>query len=130
MFMAVAVGGATYVVDPGFGPFAPRFPVPLVDSSAGQTTHWTQRAGNFWVLHVTREGRQPVAGWATTLEVENPLDFEVFNHYIATRPKSPFVNWLFLSGVVEDIITGLSHLRWMSVIARNSTFVYKVAPST
>jgi adenylate cyclase len=31
----------------------------------------------------------------------------------------------FVDGVVEDIITGLSRLRWMSVIARNSTFVYK-----
>ena len=31
----------------------------------------------------------------------------------------------FADGVVEDIITGLSRLRWMSVIARNSTFVYK-----
>ncbi len=29
----------------------------------------------------------------------------------------------FADGVVEDIITGLSRLRWMSVIARNSTFV-------
>jgi len=100
--MTVAVGGATYVVDPGFGPFAPRFPVPLVDSSAGQTTHWMQRDGNFWVLHVTREDRQPVAGWASTLEVENPLDFEVFNHYIATHPKSPFVNWIFLSAVTPE----------------------------
>ena len=73
MFMTVVVGGATYVVDPGFGPYAPRFPVPLVASSPGQTTHWMQRDGNFWVLHVTREDRQPVAGWASTLEVENPL---------------------------------------------------------
>lgn len=102
MFMTVAVSGATYVVDPGFGPFAPRFPVPLVDSSAGQTTHWMQRDGNFWVLPVTREDRQPVAGWASTLEVENPLDFEVFNHYIATHPKSPFVNWIFLSAVTPE----------------------------
>src|SRR5271170_5159149 len=38
MFMTVAIGGASYVADPGFGPFAPRFPVPLVDSPAGQTT--------------------------------------------------------------------------------------------
>ena len=60
MFMTVVVGDATYVVDPGFGPFAPRFPVLLVDSSPGQTTHWMQRDGNFWVLHVTREDRQPV----------------------------------------------------------------------
>ena len=40
MFLTVSVGGETYVVDPGFGPFAPRFPVPLVESAAGQTTHW------------------------------------------------------------------------------------------
>jgi hypothetical protein len=38
-------------------------------------------------LHVTREDRQPVAGWASALEVENTLDFEVFNHYIATTPN-------------------------------------------
>ncbi len=102
MFMTVVIDDMTYVVDPGFGPFAPRFPVPLVDSPAGRTTHWMQRDGNFWVLHVTREERQPVAGWASTLEVESPLDFEVFNHYIATHPKSPFVNWLFLSAVTPE----------------------------
>ena len=61
-----------------------------------------EREGNFWILHVTREDRQPVAGWASTLEVENPLDFEAFNHYIATHPKSPFVNWIFLSAVTSD----------------------------
>ena len=61
-----------------------------------------EREGNFWILHVTQEDRQPVAGWASTLEVENPLDFEVFNHYIATHPKSPFVNWIFLSAVTSD----------------------------
>ncbi len=116
MFMTVPVDGVTYVVDPGFGPFAPRFPVPLVDSPPGQTTHWMQRDGNFWVLHVTREDRQPVAGWASTLEVENPLDFEVFNHYIATHPKSPFVNWIFLSAVtpkgrVNVMNRNVTHLR-------------------
>jgi len=40
MFMTVAVGDATYVVDPGFGPFAARFPVPLMDKPPGQATHW------------------------------------------------------------------------------------------
>ena len=28
-------------------------------------------------------------------------------------------------GISEDLITGLSHIRWLFVIARNSTFVYK-----
>ena len=31
----------------------------------------------------------------------------------------------FADGVVEDIITGLSRLRWLFVIARNSSFVFK-----
>jgi len=31
----------------------------------------------------------------------------------------------FADGVVEDIITGLSRINWLFVIARNSTFVYK-----
>jgi N-hydroxyarylamine O-acetyltransferase len=122
VFMTVAVGGATYVADPGFGPFAPRYPVPLVDSSPGQTTHWMQRDGNFWVLHVTRENREPVAGWASTLEVENPLDFEVFNHYIATHPKSPFVNWIFLSAVTPE--------GRVNVMNRNVTFLRGAGQST
>ena len=31
----------------------------------------------------------------------------------------------FADGIAEDIITGLSRLRWLFVIARNSSFVYK-----
>ena len=31
----------------------------------------------------------------------------------------------FTDGMVEDIITGLSRIKWMSVIARNSSFAYK-----
>src|SRR5262249_47350579 len=31
----------------------------------------------------------------------------------------------FADGMVEDIISGLSRIRWLFVIARNSSFVYK-----
>jgi adenylate cyclase len=31
----------------------------------------------------------------------------------------------FADGMVEDIITGLSRIKWLFVIARNSTFIYK-----
>ncbi len=31
----------------------------------------------------------------------------------------------FADGIVEEIITALSHMRWLSVIARNSSFIYK-----
>ena len=31
----------------------------------------------------------------------------------------------FVDGVVEDLITGLSRVKWLLVVSRNSTFVYK-----
>jgi TolB-like protein/tetratricopeptide (TPR) repeat protein len=34
----------------------------------------------------------------------------------------------FADGMVEEIITGLSRLKWLSVISRNSTFTYKNKP--
>jgi TolB-like protein len=47
-------------------------------------------------------------------------------------PVLPFENMsgdpeqdYFADGMVEDIITGLSRIKWLFVIARNSTFVYK-----
>jgi len=36
----------------------------------------------------------------------------------------------FADGISEDLITGLARIRWLFVIARNSSFVYKTAPST
>jgi N-hydroxyarylamine O-acetyltransferase len=95
MFLTVAIEGAIYVVDPGFGPFASPVPIPLQDGDTGQT-HWLSRGNDRWTLHVPRDG-QSVAGWLTTLEAENPIDFEVANHYTATHPRSPFTNMLMLS---------------------------------
>jgi TolB-like protein len=34
----------------------------------------------------------------------------------------------FADGIVEEIITGLSRIKWLFVIARNSTFIYKGKP--
>jgi adenylate cyclase len=34
----------------------------------------------------------------------------------------------FADGIVEDIITGLSRIKWLFVIARNSSFIYKGKP--
>jgi len=34
----------------------------------------------------------------------------------------------FVDGMVEDIITGLSRIKWLFVIARNSSFIYKGRP--
>ena len=34
----------------------------------------------------------------------------------------------FTDGMVDEIITGLSRIKWLSVISRNSTFIYKNKP--
>ena len=36
----------------------------------------------------------------------------------------------FADGMVEEIITGLSRIRWLSVTSRNSSFIYKNKPVT
>jgi N-hydroxyarylamine O-acetyltransferase len=102
MFLTVTLGGATFVVDPGFGPFAPRFPVPLVEAGAGdRATHWMTRENGLWALHVTRDD-QPAIGWLATLETENAVDFEVANHFTATHTGSPFLNWIMLSAITPE----------------------------
>ncbi len=43
---------------------------------------------------------------------------------ISSDPEQEY----FADGMVEDIISGLSRLKWLFVIARNSSFVYKGKP--
>src|SRR5262249_10553995 len=50
-------------------------------------------------------------------------------------PGLPFQNMsvdpeqeYFADGMVDEIITGLSRIKWLSVISRNSTFIYKNKP--
>jgi N-hydroxyarylamine O-acetyltransferase len=104
MFLTVPIEDATFVVDPGFGPFASSIPVPLEDGETtrgGGTAHWMARDGGLWTLHVTRHDT-PLPGWVTALEQQNAIDFEVANHFTATHPKSPFVNWIMLSAATPE----------------------------
>ena len=53
MFLTVALPGGVFVVEPGFGPFASRIPVPLRDGEEArseQETHWMIRDGSRWLL--------------------------------------------------------------------------------
>lgn len=102
MFLTVATGGATYVVDPGFGPFACPQPVPIDGSPVpnGAPTHRLGRDGDDWFLYVTHEGRE-IQGWVSKMEEEYPVDFEMMNHYIATHPASFFTHNILASAVTR-----------------------------
>jgi N-hydroxyarylamine O-acetyltransferase len=94
MFLTLQFDGAAFVVDPGFGGLAPRFPVPLVESDA-KATHRMVRDETHWMLR-TQSGDSVIDAWASTLEVDNAIDFELANHYTATHRNSPFVNRVLL----------------------------------
>jgi arylamine N-acetyltransferase len=61
----------------------------------GDETHWLTREDGHWVLHA-RFADAAFDCWATTLEPDNLVDFELGNHYTATHPASTFVNRLML----------------------------------
>jgi N-hydroxyarylamine O-acetyltransferase len=102
MVLTVPIEGRTFVVDPGFGGLAPDRPVPLTGSgNARDSSHWMERSGCHWILR-TRSAGNVVDCWASTLEADNRVDFEVGNHYTATHQASPFVNRLMLRAVTHD----------------------------
>jgi N-hydroxyarylamine O-acetyltransferase len=104
MFLTVPLAEGTFAVDPGFGAQSPNVPIALEDRSASRgegETHWLVRDGRHWVLRV-RSGDKTIDAWVSTLEEENPVDFEMGNHFTSTHPSSPFVNRILMSSLTED----------------------------
>lgn len=64
------------------------------------------------------------AGAAVTISLAPPEKPSIavlpFNN-LSRDPEQEY----FADGIVEDIVTGLSRIKWLFVIARNSSFVYK-----
>ena len=98
MFLTVTLPEGVFVVDPGFGGFGARFPVPLdAASTAENATHWMVRDGDRVTLRF-RRGEETIDGWVAALdEVHHPIDFEVGNYFTATNPGSPFKSMLMMS---------------------------------
>lgn len=84
---------------------------------------------------ILRRGLRFVGTVSEEGEVPAPVEKPKPALGIPARPSIavlPFVNLsgdpeqdYFADGMVEDIITGLSRIRWLFVIARNSSFTYK-----
>jgi N-hydroxyarylamine O-acetyltransferase len=104
MFLTVPLAEGRFVVDPGFGLLAPRVPVPLeqgAKTTFANETHWMVRDDSFWLLRAQTQ-EKTVDAWASTLEADNPVDFEMANHYTSTHPASGFVNRLMLSVITPE----------------------------
>lgn len=101
MFLTVPLREGLHVVDPGFGGLAACVPVPLVDglrTSDGAQTHWLTREDRHGVLHAEVDGRAQDC-WISAFEHDNPIDFEMSNHFTATFPASAFRQRLMLQAL-------------------------------
>src|SRR5262249_10338451 len=69
-----------------------------------------------------RPDRTPVAASGNALAIPDKPSIAVLPFpNMSGDPEEEY----FADGMVEDIVTGLSRIKWLFVIARNSTFVYK-----
>jgi TolB-like protein/Flp pilus assembly protein TadD len=70
--------------------------------------------------HITAKTNSDNSGEALTLPSKPSLAVLPFQN-MTGDPKQDY----FVDGMVEEIITALSRIRWLFVIARNSSFTYK-----
>ena len=81
-----------------------------------------------WIVTIPRVGYR-FQGEASALNDTRPSSRAEPGPSIAVLPFSNLSadpdQEYFADGIVEDIIAGLSRLRWLAVVARNSSFAYK-----
>ena len=104
MFLTIADGGTTWVLDPGFGGPGPIVPVPLVEGQEArdrQDVHRMVRRDDEWVLEGLVKGAMTPL-WTSSLEPQFPVDFALANHYVSTCPESPFVLRLMIRALTPE----------------------------
>src|SRR5262245_51137577 len=105
-----------------------------VQISALRRAFAEEPGGEHWIETLQRRGYRYV-GPVTDAEEDSASTTAQPSPVLLDKPSIavlPFQNLsgdpeqeYFADGVVEDIITGLSRIKWLLVIARNSSFTYK-----
>jgi N-hydroxyarylamine O-acetyltransferase len=91
--MFLSVGDVA--LDPGFGGLAPLTPVPLDGTHAGAFQLVRDR-GEHALEH---DGKRL---WVSTLEDDQPIDFEMANYFTATHKRSSFTQRLMARAFTDD----------------------------
>jgi N-hydroxyarylamine O-acetyltransferase len=104
MFLTIADGGTTWVLDPGFGGPGPLVPVPLIEGQEARHAHDVHRLvrrDGEWVLEGLIKGAMTPL-WTSSLEPQFPVDFALANHYVSTFSESPFVTRLMIRALTPE----------------------------
>jgi TolB-like protein len=97
--------------------------------------------GDGWIETLPRRGYRFVGPQVTTDTARTPPASQAGPRTaFSDRPSIavlPFANMsgdpeqdYFADGMVDEITTGLSRIKWLSVVSRNSSFIFKSAPVT
>jgi N-hydroxyarylamine O-acetyltransferase len=98
MLMRVETMGTDWLADVGFGGEGLLHPIPFHDgaitaSEAGWNHALSREPEGTWVLRSLHPDDW-LDLYGFTLEPQHRVDYEVYNHYISTHPRSPFVTQL------------------------------------
>ena len=105
MALIVTVDGEEYLTDVGFGA-GMLVPMPLVDGARVDQAGWTnrlEREGRCWTLIQPGADGTENRAYRVDPERAEPVDFEVFHHYTATHPASPFTGQLVVMRLEEGL---------------------------
>ncbi len=114
MLLRVDIAGEAHIADVGFGGLTLTAPLRFVPGLEQRTPHETFRmlhedAG--FVLEAKLAGEWRALYWFDETP-HMPIDFEVFNHFVATYPRSPFRSMLYGARVLPDRRLGLRNGRF------------------
>ena len=114
MLLLVDIAGEPYIADVGFGGLTLTAPLRFAPQLEQRTPHETfrlRRADAGFVLEAKLSSDWRELYWFDeTLHM--PIDFEVFNHFVATYPRSPFRSMLYGARVLPDRRLGLRNGRF------------------
>lgn len=118
MLLETRHDGEQMLVDVGFGAEGPRVPVPftqaIVEGSPG-LQHQLVPEGPLWVLQSRHDGGDWLDLYAFERRDALPVDFEMYNYYTSTHPRSLFTNSMLVSLHTPDgyvsLFDGLVRIR-------------------
>lgn len=104
MLLLVRIDGQEFLADVGFGA-GMLHPMPLKDGAVVDQAGWDHKlttAGGLWTLSKkTPDGWVPLH--ASDNEPQLLIDYQVYHHYIATNPNSPFSTKLVVMRLDEGV---------------------------
>jgi len=103
MIVVVDLPEGGFIADPGLGGLGCRTPIPLDGTPVEDRGEINQIVfdGARRMLKIVTGGRT-VDAWASGLDEDNWVDFEVANHWFSTHPASPMRQRLMLRAMTPD----------------------------